>query len=657
VTQRAPSAPPGSPGSPGRGRALRALFVAYLAATAVHIGAVVAHEPFAYDAWNVAMDTRAEPFSLARMIDYGAYEYTHANPRIGQWLTYLAYKLTWFAPIATPLAFLALSLAVTVLGLGRWPAWRRGRDLALWAIALGSLWFAIPRIGMIMFCRAYCANYLHGAVIQLWFVIALRLAPGGDRGSDRGAGWLAAAGIAALGIAAGMANEHTGPTLLVFAVGYAALRQRARGRPPRLLWAGALGAIAGFAAVFFAPGQDERYDNLAGKVGLLGRLLQRGITSNLDIYREFVLGAAPVLGLIVIALVVDAWRDRSTDRPPDRPPDGSPDGPPDGAAPARRRAALRFLGVVAIAGTLVTATVFVSPKLGPRFYLHSCALLLAALIGLLDATSWRSSRRLVPFALLAVFASGYAAVRTVPLFLRLAEQSAERITLLTGAPPGAMVTVESFDQVDDSWWFLGDDLRRPDQRKKVAEYLGLGSLVFRAVDLDAPLGVTDVRLVAHATVTPASCLDEHGGFEITGFRGLDVASIPDPRPARRRRPARSPRPRGRARRCPARAATQDAPDRPLAPGSLRRLCRRDRSPRRDPDPLGRPAGGAARHRPRDLHLPPGRPGRRRRAPARHRARPHPRVHAVVARRLLGPGVQSRRVLRDRRGPRAVTAAC
>lgn len=528
MTHRASSAPSGPSGSPGSwgpsglsGRALRALFVAYLAATAVHIGTVVAHEPFAFDAWNVAMDTRAEPFSLARMVGYGAYEYTHANPRIGQWLTYLAYKLTGFAPIATPLAFLALSLAVTVLGLGRWPAWRRGRDLALWAIALGSLWFAIPRIGMIMFCRAYCANYLHGAVIQLWFLIALRFAPGGDRGSDRGAGWLAAAGIAALGIAAGMANEHTGPTLLVFAVGYAALRQRALGRPPRLLWGGVLGAAAGFAAVFFAPGQGERYDNLAGKVGLLGRLLQRGITSNLDIYRDFVLGAAPVLGLIVIALVVDAWRDR----PIDRPGDGSPDRSADGTALAHRRAALRFLGLVAIAGSLVTATVFVSPKLGPRFYLHSCALLLAALIGLLDAISWRSSRRLVPFALLAVFASGYAAIRTVPLFLRLAEQSAERIALLTGAPPGAMVTVESFDQVDDSWWFLGDDLRRPDQRKKVAEYLGLGGLVFRAVDLDAPLGVTDVRLVAHATVVPASCLDEHGGFEITGFRGLDVASI------------------------------------------------------------------------------------------------------------------------------------
>src|SRR5262249_8041817 len=150
-----------------------------------------------------------------------------------------------------------------------------------------------------------------------------RFAPGGDRGAERGAGWLATAGIAALGIAAGMANEHTGPTLLVCAVGYSALRQRALGRPPRLLWAGTLGGVAGFAAVFFAPGQGERYDNLAGKVGLLGRLLQRGITNNLDIYRDFVLGAAPVLGLIVIALVVDAWRDRSIDGPGDGPADGA----------------------------------------------------------------------------------------------------------------------------------------------------------------------------------------------------------------------------------------------------------------------------------------------------------------------------------------------
>lgn len=497
-----------SPAGPASGRVLRGLLLAYLAATAVHIGVVVAHEPFAFDAWNLAVDTGAEPFSLRRLVAYGVHEYTHSNPRIGQWLTYLAYKLTWFAPIATPLAVLALSLAVTVLGLGRWPSWRRGRELALWAVALGSLWFALPRIGMILFCRAYCANYLYGAVIQLWFLVALRRAAASD--DQAPASWARVAALAAFGIAAGMANEHTGPTLVGFAVGYAVIRQRRTGRPPRRVWAGALGALAGFAAIFFAPGQGERYEGLATKVGLVGRLLQRGITSNLDIYRELVIGCAPVLALIAVTLAIDAW--------------GPAPAAGDAAVTADRRARLRFLGGVAIAGTLVTATVFVSPKLGPRFYLHSCALMLAAWIGLLDAVA-TSPRRLIPFVVLAVLASGYAAVRTVPLFLRLAEQSDERLAVLSAAPRGAMVTVESFDQVDDSWWFLGDDLRKPNQRELITRYFALGGVVFRAVDLDAPLGVSDVRLVPHYQVTPASCLDEHGGFEITGFRGLDVASI------------------------------------------------------------------------------------------------------------------------------------
>src|SRR5213078_1533289 len=138
------------------------------------------------------------------------------------------------------------------------------------------------------------------------------------------------------------------PALVAFAVGHAVLRRLRLGRFPPLAASGAIGAVVGFAAIFFAPGQGERYEGLATKVSLVGRLLQRGVTSNLDIYRDFVIGTAPVLALI--------------------------------------------------AATLITATVFVSPKLGPRFYLHSCALVLAAFVGILDATA-PSPRRLVPFAL------------------------------------------------------------------------------------------------------------------------------------------------------------------------------------------------------------------------------------------------------------------
>ena len=277
------------------GRVLRVLFVAYVVATAVHIGLVMAHEPFAFDAWNMAYDTHAEPFSLGRFLRYGAYEYTHSNPRIGQWFAYLAYKLEYFAVIATPLAYLALALAMVTLGLGRWPAWRRGRDLALCALALGFAWFAIPNLGMTLFNRAYGTNYLYGAAIQLWFLVPLRLRP------DRAGSPRACLAYFVLGVCAGMANEHSGPTLVVFALGYAWWARRG---PGKLAWAGALGVAIGFAAIFFAPGQGQRYDGLATKVSLGGRLLARGIVVNLDIFRDFVIGAAPLLGLLVIVLVI-----------------------------------------------------------------------------------------------------------------------------------------------------------------------------------------------------------------------------------------------------------------------------------------------------------------------------------------------------------------
>ena len=45
--------------------------------------------------------------------------------------------------------------------------------------------------------------------------------------------------------------------------------------------------VVGFAAIFFAPGQGERYDGLASKVSLVRRLLQRGVTGNLDIFRDY----------------------------------------------------------------------------------------------------------------------------------------------------------------------------------------------------------------------------------------------------------------------------------------------------------------------------------------------------------------------------------
>jgi hypothetical protein len=479
---------------------LRVLLVAYVLATAVHIGLVVAHEPFAYDAWNLAQDTGAEPFSFGRLLDYGTGQYLNSNPRVGQWFAYLAYKLEYFAIVATPLAFLALALAVTVLGLGRWPSWRRGRDLALFAVALGSLWFALPRLGMLMFCRAYSTNYVYGAAIQLWFLVPLRLYAFPPRAVTP----LVALPYFLFGVIAGMCNEHTGPTLALLALGYAVWRQRSTGVRPGLAWAGALGAVVGFAAIFFAPGQGERYDGLADRIGFVQRLIQRGITGNLDIFSDYLISAAPVLFLVAVALAASR---------------GDPESEP-------RRRAIGLVGGALIAGALITATLFVSPKLGWRFYLHSCALLLAAFIAVADV-ALVTARRLAPFVLLAAAASVVAAAKTIPLYLRLDAASDARLAALEATPRGAVFTAESFGQVGDSWWFLGDDFRYAGKRQLVTDYFALRGVLFRAVDIDAPLGISDVRLRPRYETTPPGCLAEHGGLELGDFRGIDLKEMHD----------------------------------------------------------------------------------------------------------------------------------
>ncbi len=472
---------------------LRVLFVAYVAATAWHIGWVVHHEPFGFDAWNVAVDTNAKPITVGRFFEYWKLEYTHSNPRLGQTATYLGYKLEWFSVIATPFAYLAISLAVTMIGIGRWP-FRRGRDLALWAFVLGALWFALPQLGKTLFCRAYAANYVYALALQLWFLVPLRLARAPAR-------WTCVL-YALLGIAAGMCNEHTGPTLCAFMIGYA--WWQANPALARLARFGAAGSVIGFAAIFFAPGQGQRYDAAATKVSLLGRLLQRGITGNVEIVRDLILGVAPILGLIAIVAVLSlAGRD------------------PENRERDARQSAVRLISIAMIAALAMAATIFVSPKLGPRFYYGSACLLLAGFVALANIVL--ADRRLAPLVVLALISSAYAAAHTVPLYGRLARVGAERMAELEAARPGTVFITDSFEQVDESWWFLGDDFRDPKKRELVATYFGLTGVVFHAYDANAPLGLAGARFVPIYKTEPAGCFGTQ--LLLGAFKGFDMAGL------------------------------------------------------------------------------------------------------------------------------------
>jgi hypothetical protein len=154
-------------------------------------------------------------------------------------------------------------------------------------------------------------------------------------------------------------------------------------------------------------------------------------------------------------------------------------------------------------------------------FLLPCALLVAAFVGVADAVLV-TTKRLAPVVLLAVFASGYAAARSIPLYSRLEEASEARMQALDASKPGTVVTLDAYDQIDETWWSLGDDFRNQSRRELVSDYFGLRDIVFRAEDINAPLGVSDVRFTPVYKIEPASCLDQAGGLQIPQVRGFDV---------------------------------------------------------------------------------------------------------------------------------------
>src|SRR5678815_4252600 len=109
--------------NPNTARILRALFLVYVAITFFNIAYVVNHEPFAFDAWNVAVYTQAKPATFSRFLEFWHQQYTTSNPRIGQPMAYLAYKYVGVAEVITPIAFFSIVLTAFIFGNGRWPRW------------------------------------------------------------------------------------------------------------------------------------------------------------------------------------------------------------------------------------------------------------------------------------------------------------------------------------------------------------------------------------------------------------------------------------------------------------------------------------------------------------------------------------------------------
>jgi hypothetical protein len=269
--------------------------------------------------------------------------------------------------------------------------------------------------------------------------------------------------------------------------------------------------IVGFGLIFFAPGQGQRYDNMAEHYSALQQIKTHGISGNLEIFLDDLHAASPFLVLLVLAVATGLlFEDRMT---------GDLE-----AARERQRRALAFAGGTLAAGMLITITVFASPKLGPRFYLHAMVLLLSGVMAVMRSFLHRP-RTFAPFVSFAVIISIYAAARTVPLYTRLAVDSERRLAELAATPAGHTYTADAWEQIPEEWWFLGDDCRDQKKQELIAKYFGLDRVLFRGNDMWATLGVTDVKLTMHYDIDPPVCLDELDKLDLPPYIGRDVEGI------------------------------------------------------------------------------------------------------------------------------------
>jgi hypothetical protein len=409
-------------------------------------------EPVIGDGWGHLEYHTESPLSLHSIWTFAKYNYLELNPRLGQTVTMLLFTPGPWHAIATPLVELALFWLLTTLALGRWPSLRRLDDALLFATILALVAACAPLFGQMLFYRPYTGNYLYGLVLCLAFLVPYRL--------DRDWPWWTAAPMLILGAAAGLSNEHTGPAFALAAIA-ATVYHRRLGRPRAWQIAGIVGIVAGGLALFFAPGQDLRYNELATQQSLLARIASRGI----DNFKPF--GQVAAYLTPALAWVALAFASRRTAKP----------------EPIPRERVIATLALAAMA-FVILVTLLASPKLGLRLFLASVALACTAIASWVVpqlATRWA---RTVAWAGAAAVLL-YVLVRCALVYHVVGAEYAARIDALTHAAPHSRVTVPVYS-VGKSRWFFGDDFLLGGRLESVAQQFELDAVEL-SVHRDATL--------------------------------------------------------------------------------------------------------------------------------------------------------------------------
>ena len=408
--------------------------------------ACVYWEPVMRDGWGHLFWHRDNPHDLQTIYDKALEAYRTENPRLGQLLTLLAYTPGPYHVIVTPVVELAMFGLLTAIALGRVPSVRRADDALVAALITAATLVCVPQIGAMLFYRPFTGNYTLGFTLNLLWLLPYRLAIGAPHPGRRW--WLAPVMLVA-GLAAGLCNEHTGIAFLAMG----ALATLAVGRRGVRIWmvVGLVGLAAGYVLLLKAPGQHVRYAGLADQAGVVARITERGVVGNLAAIGSLALAVAGMLPLVAVGLI-----ERSRQRV---------------VEPARARL---VPVVLALAGVVCTLTLLASPKIGPRLYLASVALVAAALAGWL-AVQLRSawSRRLCGG--LAAAAMIYVCARFVIIHHSVGPLGVARLATLDHAAPQTVVRVPRYPY-GASRYFLGDDFVSPELRDQLRFSFNLKAL-------------------------------------------------------------------------------------------------------------------------------------------------------------------------------------
>jgi hypothetical protein len=420
-------------------------------------------EPVVFDGWGNLSWYHRHRLDTNLVWDLMEFNWTTANPRLGQTVTTLLYAPGPYHVIVTPLLELAAFWLMTTVALARWPSLRRVDDALAFATVIAVVAACTPQLGPMLFYRPFTGNYVFGLAMNLAWLVPYRLHVAGH---VTGGGWheaWRALLMLVFGAAAGMCNEHTGVAFAALGVLALVSCRAAPGRGTRAYprpWmvTGVVGLLAGYTALLLAPANHLRYNGLATRVGILNRFNARGVLGSLVIPARVPMYLLWSLPWIVLGLVITVRRRRS----------GRP------APPAASTAASRSLVAIAGAGLLAACALLVSPLIGARLYFASVALVALALAGAL-LVRLDSVRSRVACAVLSGLFLAYMEIRSVATYAKAGPSAAARVEQILQAPPGTRVVVPRLP-VGRSNWFLGDDLSSAKMRATVAARFHLGAV-------------------------------------------------------------------------------------------------------------------------------------------------------------------------------------